>query len=176
MIIILLNVKKKEINIIINMLMIINGLLCLIFPHKILQLLPTISGLTIIIKGIFNFIVEFKNGGHKLLENLDFEKSIVSIAVGLGILIKQQDSLFLIGVFWGLEGLSYSTHLLNELFYRIHNNKKYYLLLIETIIEFSLSILLIFEPYHSVEHHIILLGLELLLESLMNIFIKLHKK
>ena len=84
--------------------------------------------------------------------------------------------MFLIGVFWGLEGLSHSTHLLNELFYRMHNNKKYFLLLIETIIEFSLSILLIFEPYHSVEHHILLLGLELLLESLMNIFVKSHKK
>lgn len=173
---ILLNSKNKQINMIINLLMIINGVLCLIFTHEILQLLPTISGLTIIIKGIFNFIVEFKSGGHKLLENLDFEKSIVTIAIGAGILFKQQDSLFLIGVFWGLEGLSYSTHLLNELFYRMHNNKKYCLLLIETIIEFGLSILLIFEPHHSVEHHIMILGLELLFESLMNIFIKLHKK
>lgn len=57
----------------------------------------------------------------------------------------------------------------------MHHNKKYFLLLIETIIEFVLSMLLVFEPSHSVEHHLILLGLELVLESLMNIFIKHFK-
>lgn len=169
-------IQKKKLNTLTNILMVINGALCLILSDKILELLPTICSLIIIVKGVFNFIIEFKNNGHKNLENIHFEKSIISIAVGLGILFKQQDSLFLIGVFWGLEGLSHSTHLLNELFYRMHNNKKYFLLFIETMIEFVLSILLIFEPYHSVEHHIILLGLELLLESSMNIFTKLHKK
>lgn len=168
-------INKKNVNTLMNTLMIINGLLCLLFSHKITELLPTICGSIIVVKGLFNFIVEFKNDGHKNLENIDFEKSIISIAIGAGILFRQQDSLFLIGVFWGLEGLSHSLKLLNELFYRMHNNKKYFLLLIETVIEFALSMLLIFEPYHSVGHHIILLGLELLLESLMNIFIKQHK-
>lgn len=167
--------QKKNFNTAINLLMLLNGLLCLLFSHKIIELLPTICGLMIVIKGAFNFTVEFKNDGHKNLENIDFEKSIISIAIGIGILLKQQNSLFLIGVFWGLEGLSHSLKLLNELFYRIHHNKKYFLLLIETLIEFVLSMLLVFEPYHSVEHHIILLGLELVLESLMNIFIKQFK-
>lgn len=88
--------QKKNFNTVINLLMLLNGLLCLFFSHKIIELLPTICGLIIVLKGAFNFIVEFKNGGHKNLENIDFEKSIISIAIGIGILIKQQNSLFLI--------------------------------------------------------------------------------
>ena len=99
------------------------------------------------------------------MEQVNLEKSIVSIAIGIGILIKQDEALFIVGVFWGLSGLLKSVNYFNEILYNIVNKGKYALLSVRTIVEFILSLILIFDPFKNVAHHIIILGLDLLLEG-----------
>ena len=157
--------SNKVLNKISSILLIINGLICLIFTDHILNLLPTISGGIILIKGMIQFFQGIRDKDYASIEQVNLEKSIVSIAIGIGILIKQNHSIFIIGVFWGLSGLMKAVNYFNIILYNITNSKKYILLTVRTLIEFVLALVLIFDPFKNVAHHIIILGLELLLEG-----------
>ncbi|MFI3210722.1 MAG: DUF308 domain-containing protein [Peptostreptococcaceae bacterium] len=94
-------IKTQALDKIGNLLLIINGLICLFFSHHVLTLLPTICGCIILVKGITKFVVGIESKEYRSLEKINFEKSIAIIAIGLGILFKQEDALFVVGVFWG---------------------------------------------------------------------------
>lgn len=162
---------KKTIGEKINaILIILNGIICLIFHNHILNLLPTLCALVIILEGLVQFVEGIKNKDYASLEKINLEKSIVFMAIGIGILFRQNNALFIIGIFWGLSGLSKATHSLNVTLYNIFHKEKFLLTAVKSILEFSLSLLLIFDPYHSVGHHVIILGLELLLEGCSELF------
>ena len=157
--------SNKQLSKISSILLIINGLICLAFTDHVLNLLPTICGVIILIKGVIQFFQGIRDKDYASMEQVNLEKSIVSIAIGIGILIKQDEALFIVGVFWGLSGLLKSVNYFNEILYNIVNKGKYALLSVRTIVEFILSLILIFDPFKNVAHHIIILGLDLLLEG-----------
>ena len=164
--------KKTLWNKISSILIIVNGILCLTFSEHILSLLPTLCGTILLIKGLIQFIEGIKNKDYAHLEQMDLEKSIISIAVGIGILFRQNEALFIVGMFWGLSGLIKSASSFNIVLYNIYNKKKFITLLIEAIVEFILSLILIFDPFGSVGHHIVILGLELILDGSMDLLSK----
>ncbi|MEN8076558.1 DUF308 domain-containing protein [Clostridioides difficile] len=164
--------KKAIWNKIGSLLIIINGIICLTFSEHILNLLPTICGITLLIKGLIQFAGGIKNKDYASLEQINLEKSIVAIAIAIGILLKQNESLFIIGMFWGLSGLIKSANSFNISLYNICNKKKFILILIESLVEFILSLMLIFDPFANVSHHILILGLELFLEGSIELFSK----
>ncbi len=156
-----------------SILLILNGIICLVFAEQVLGLLPTICGLSILIKGIIKFVEGIKNEEYKSLEKINFERSIATITIGIGILLKQEEALFIVGMFWGLSGIMNAVNAFNVAFYNMSNNKKYLVKLIRGIVEFVLSLVLIFDPFASnVGHHIIILGLELVLEGMIELFAK----
>ena len=81
------------------------------------------------------------------LEGKKFERAIVIIAIGIGIIIRQSDALFIVGVFWGLEGLNKATNYLNEGLYYFTRKEKFIFPMSKAIIEFVLSSILIFDPF-----------------------------
>ena len=157
--------SSKVLNRISSILLIINGLICLIFTDHVFNLLPTICGGVILIKGLIQFFQGIRDKDYASIEQVNLEKSVVSIAIGIGILIKQNEAIFIVGVFWGLSGAMKAINYFNIILYNITNKKKYILLTIRTLIEFVLALVLIFNPFENVAHHIIILGLELILEG-----------
>ncbi|MFI3210721.1 MAG: hypothetical protein R3Y64_06690 [Peptostreptococcaceae bacterium] len=60
----------------------------------------------------------------------------------------------------------------NIAFYNYFQKDKYILILTRAIFGFILSFVLIFDPFDSIHNHILILGLELILEGIIEFFKK----
>lgn len=161
--------KNKSLKIISSILSIANGILFIMFSEHILNYLPTISGLIMIVSGIVGFIAGIKNKDYSSIEQKGMEKSIVVFVIGVGILIRQENALFIVGIFWGLHGLVKATNYLNVALYHISRKEKFLADLCKWIVEFVLSVILIFDPFSSVGHHIVILGVEIILDTVLDL-------
>lgn len=148
----------------------VNGILCLLYTDSMLTLLPTVSAGVILANGLTRFIQGVKNRDYASLEGVDMERSLVAIAIGAGILVMQDEALFIVGMFWGLSGLLKAAESLNRGLYNKCAGKKYLLILFKAAVEFTLSLMLIFDPFTAVGHHVVLLGLELIFEGGVELF------
>lgn len=152
-----------------TVLIIINGVICIIFHEDIYDWLPDICAIVLLIKGIVKLIEGIKEDHHKDLHGKKFERAIVIIAFALVILIKQNDAFLVVVIFWGLSGLNKSANSLNEGLYKIHKKEGGFLAIIKAIVEFILSILLIFDPLGKALEHIVILGVELIFEGIFEV-------
>lgn len=150
-------------------LIILNGVLCIFNSAAIYKWLPSICGIVLLIIGSIKMIEGIKEKDYASLEVVKFERSIVVIAMGIGILIRQGDELFIVGVFWGLSGLNKSVNYFNEAFYYFSKKEKFLFPLIKGIIEFTLSLILLFDPFTKILEHIRILGLELIVEGIFDL-------
>ena len=164
--------KSKILDYVSSSLIIVNGVMCLLYRNELIFLLPIICGLILLIKGIIQFIKGIKNEDHKSLEQNNMEKSLILIAIGMGVLIKRNDALFIVGMFWGLHGLVKASNYLNIALYNFFHKGKWIAILFKFIIEFSLSLVLVFDPFGKIGHHIVILGLELIFDGTMEIISK----
>ena len=122
-------------------LIILNGVICIVNHQQIYKWIPSLCGAILLIKGI---------------------------------IIRQSDALFIVGVFWGLEGLNKATNYLNEGLYYFTRKEKFIFPMSKAIIEFVLSSILIFDPFSKIAEHIVILGLELVLEGVSE-FVNIYK-
>lgn len=159
--------NEKKWKILNSILMIANGVICIMFSEKLLYALPTICGLVMVIKGLIGIVRGINNRDYASLERVGLERAIVVLLVGIGIIVRQGNALFIVGVFWGLYGLRKAADYLNEGLYRRYNNERYIRLILKAIAESVLSIILIFDPYTSIGHHVVILGVELILDSVL---------
>ena len=146
-------------------LVIFNGTICIVYGEKLLFLLPYICGAILLMKGIIQCIEGIKDRDYKSLEKTNLERSFILIAIGIGILIKKTDALFVVGMFWGLHGLIKASNYLNVALYNFFNRDKWVGMLAKSIVEFGLSLLLVFDPFGKLGHHIVILGLELIFDG-----------
>lgn len=114
-----------------------------------------------------------KEKDYASLEKKKLERVIVIRAVAISILIQRENALVVVVIFWGLSGLNKSANYLNEALYYFSKKKGGFLPLIKAIIEFTLSILLIFDPLGKATEHILILGFELIIEGIFEM-ISIH--
>ncbi|MDO5516161.1 MAG: hypothetical protein Q4F66_01325 [Clostridium sp.] len=146
---------------------ILNGVICILFTEDVLNFLPTICAIAMMSIGVTRFISGLKNKDYLSLEQVDMEKSIVIFIVGIGVMIRQENALFIVGVFWGLHGLLKASNYLNEALYYMSIKEKFLVSLFKAVIELILSIILIFDPFSSIEHHIVILGVEIIMDTIL---------
>ena len=68
-------------------------------------------------------------------------------------------------MFWGLHGLIKSASYLNVALYNFCNKGRWVGLFVKAILEFGLSLFLVFDPFGKIGHHITILGLELIFDG-----------
>ena len=151
--------KKQIWDYISTILIIINGIICIIYHEEMIGWLPSICAIVLLIKGTIKMIEGIKEKDYASLEEKKLERSIVIIAVAIAILIQRENALVVVVIFWGLSGLNKSANYLNEA--------------LKAIIEFTLSILLIFDPLGKATEHILILGFELIIEGVFEM-ISIH--
>ena len=142
------------------------GTILIIFHENISHILPYIIGVnTILISTSFikDFIIE-KNFDEKNTKKL--ASGIIMFIVGIIIIIQNQDSINLIAISWGIFGLKKGIDELSEAIYNHIQKKKFIITLIHSIIEISLAIILIYNPFEKLSEHIIILGIEYVMLSL----------
>ncbi len=162
--------KKLLQNKLAGLLLIFNGAVCLLFQDHVYNLLPTLCGVILLMEGVLKFMEGIKVKSYRKLEENQMETSLMLFIVGLGVLWEQQNALFTVGIFWGLWGMVKAIHSLNHGLYHYHHDKPYLASIAKAIVECVLSTLLIFDPFHNIHHHILILGVELIFEGCVEIY------
>ena len=137
------------------------GLTCLIIPHLIADYLPYGLGAIMTLYGIAGIIVAIRKGSTDA-STKSAGTSIVMCVLGVVILVQGEASINFIGVLWGMLGLFKASKQFNEILHRIKINEKFAIKLVFAIIELILSVLLLLNPFANFDHHIMVLGLELI--------------
>lgn len=83
--------------------------------------------------------------------------------LGLVILYHRNESEHIIGALWGILGVMKGSEALHISFHQMYLKKPFLKELIRAIVELLLGILLLLDAHASLQHHIFLLGIELLL-------------
>lgn len=138
------------------------GIACILAPQKIMNALPYLLGGLMLVVGASDFITDLtdpnKEAGH-----ISQGSDIVMAVVGGMLMVKGAKMLTLVGVVWGFIGLSKAAGEIDEAFRAIRAREPFALLALSCMIEIALGTLLIASPLENIEHHVLLLGIELIL-------------
>jgi len=160
-----------------EILMLAVGIICATLNVHIYGVFPILFGLFMLERGLHGCYVGWKNGDAASRAQKQLPISIMMVAIAVGIMVRQYDALLVAGMFWGLSGVYKSAGFLNEALYRFtHREKHLAVPIIEFVIEAPLSMMLIFDPENSIEHHIIILGAQLIVYSVISMIVKAKER
>ena len=151
-----------------NLLLIFAGISCFILQEEILDYFSILFGSVMTVRGLLWVYLGWKKEDYKYLNEMGLERGIVFAIVGIGVIFMNQHALEIVAIFWGITGLFKAVSHLDEWMYRLHHHKKNLLKGMEFIFEMILAFLLIFNPAGNVSHHIMILGLELILFGILD--------
>lgn len=137
------------------------GLTCLLMPHLVTDYLPYALGGIMTLSGLGGIIVVAR-GKDADADTRSAGTSIVMCILGIVILVHGESSISFIGVMWGLLGLFKAGREFDKVIHLIKTKKRCLVKLAFTIFKLVLSVLLILNPFANIDHHVIILGLELI--------------
>mgnify|MGYP002579106520 CR=1 FL=1 len=88
--------------------------------------------------------------------------AIVRCVLGMVVIAHGGQSLTFIGIVWGVLGLDKAAGEFDDIFRDIRHHRPFALALAVCVFELVLAVLLIWNPSANIEHHLILLGIELI--------------
>lgn len=141
------------------------GLCCLLLPEASTMALPFVLGGLMATSGIGGIVHAAANAAKDEEDRSDrtiLGKAIVMSVLGIVILVQGHASISFVGVMWGLLGLYKAADEIDEVVHALKGKRRFVLKLAFTVFEMVLAVLLIISPFANIEHHVLLLGLELI--------------
>lgn len=138
------------------------GIACILAPEGIMNFLPYLLGGLMLVVGAADLTTDLTDP-NKEAGSISQGSDVVMIVVGGMLLVKGAALLTLVGVVWGFIGLSKAAGEIDETFHAIRAKAPFALLALSSAIEVVLGTLLIASPLENIEHHVLLLGIELIL-------------
>ena len=168
------DVRNSKISVqvaVISMLLVpVAGVSCLLFPALAEEALPWSLGVPMVVSAIGSIVAVVRErdagAGRESLGS-----AIVLCVLGLVIIVHGANSTVFIGIVWGLLGLQKAARTFDGIFSDIRHKRPFAVALAFCVLQFVLSVLLILNPFANIEHHLIVLGIELILYPF-----KLHRK
>lgn len=157
--------RSEQVSVISLLFLPLLGLCCLLLPEASTMALPFVLGGIMAVSGIGGIV--HAAAGTASDEETDREhailgKAIVMSVLGVVILVQGHASISFVGVMWGLLGLYKGADEIDEVVHALRNRRPFVLKLAFTVFEMVLAVLLIISPFANIEHHVLLLGLELI--------------
>ncbi len=158
--------KNTRIALLNALIFVIIGLINIICSSRLTNILPMIIGSAMILTSGIALVFNILQKEYKSLDTMESSKNIVSIILGISILFQGSNAIPFIAIIWGISGLRKGTKGLEVVLYnKIHKNK-YLLELLHALFELTISILLIYDPFEKIREHLVLLGIEMVANSL----------
>ncbi len=142
------------------------GLFCIFLPTLFLEFVPVIIGSAMAMAGLFGVISTWHARAFRYTSMSMIGESIVLMLLGLTFLVTQDTSLLMIGVIWGLLGLSKGAKEINTFLYRLANKENFVFPLVMAILEIIFGLVLILEPTEHIAFHVVILGINMVLYSI----------
>lgn len=138
------------------------GVGCLIFPQVAEEVLPYFLGVPMALSGIGSIVAVVREkdveAGSKSVGS-----AIVLVVMGCVTMVHGAKSTMFIGIVWGLLGLYKAAGEFDEIIADIKDREPFVFSLAVCVFELVLAVLLILNPFANIEHHLILLGIELII-------------
>jgi len=147
-------------NVVLALSLFVLGGICLVHTERILHAFPYLFGGFVFVAGLAAMIGGICEKEYVNMDSAMMSKGIIALILGGIILTHHEDAIVLISAIWGIKGLASSVHNLNVVLYHLHRKEKITVELIELLVEFPLSVLLLLDPVGNLPHHIQFLGLE----------------
>ena len=163
--------RAHLISLIATLFLVFIGISCLVIPELIVDTLPYLIGVPMAIGGIFGMISEFAGRPDPegeidsltdVVDRFTLGESLVMAVFGLVILFHAHEAVGFIGMFWGFMGLQDAAREIDETLHARRCGHPWLLGLAWTLFELSLAVFLVISPFANIEHHVLLLGLELI--------------
>ncbi|WP_428420704.1 DUF308 domain-containing protein [Paraeggerthella hominis] len=137
------------------------GVGCLLFPDIAEEVLPYFLGVPMVLSGAGSIVTVARE------RNVDAAQSSVGTAIvlcilGMTTIVHGSKSTMFIGIIWGLLGLYKVGGEFDQIIASIKAKEPYLLPLGLCVFQLVLAVLLILNPFANIEHHLLLLGLELI--------------
>ncbi len=153
-----------------TLILILIGFLNIVYANKLTSILPIIIGTMMILTSGITLIYNIWQKEYQSLETMKIPENIVTIILGISILFKGNNAIPFISIIWGISGLRKGTKGLDVALYnKVHKNK-FLGELLHAIFEIVISILLIYNPFEKITEHLVLLGIEMIINSIKFIF------
>lgn len=137
------------------------GVLCMVFTRQIHTLFPFILGFLMVMTGICDIYRGVVTREFRQTETKLTSQGITTALLGCVIVYHHRNADSIIGAIWGIIGLTKGTETLNLMICRCSAGRPFVGELFHGGIELLLGILLLLNPLTAVEHHLFLLGIEL---------------
>lgn len=137
------------------------GLGCVLLPSDIVRALPYLLGAVMAVSGGASVVAgvrarRLEAGKHSIGTGL------VMSVVGVVALVQGSASIIYIGVIWGVLGLLKAARGFDDALRHIAAHERFVLILAFAVFNLVVSVLLVSNPFGSIDHHIFVLGVELL--------------
>lgn len=141
--------------------LIFSGIACILMTEKVYRALPFILGIGMMAIGATHTLCGLWTKEYRSKETKLTANGIVYMALGMVILANHENADPVISSIWGVLGLMKGSEALNGALYCASRKKAFAALLLQAVIELALGFLLLIDP-SAVQHHVLLLGLELI--------------
>lgn len=137
------------------------GVGCLAFPDVAEEVLPYFLGVPMVLSGTGSIVAVARE---RDLEagRTSMGAAIVLVVLGLVTAVHGANSTTFIGIIWGLLGLVKAAGEFDGIIEDVRRKEPFALALALCVFELVLAVLLILNPFANIEHHLLLLGLELI--------------
>ena len=145
--------RSEQVSVVSLLLLPLLGMCCLLIPDTVTDALPYLLGGLMAVSGAAGRLAE---------EPAVLGRAVVMCVLGGVILVQGHASISFVGVMWGLLGLYKAADEIDEVVHALKGRRPFALKLAFTVFEMVLAVLLIISPFANIEHHVLLLGLELI--------------
>lgn len=142
-------------------LLILSGLACVLLTGVVYHALPFLLGGLMVVLGLNRFVCGIWTKEYQTKETKLTANGIVYFTLGVVILCHYRDADAVIGSIWGFLGLMKGSEAINSALYSLSHKGPFVGEGLQGAVELALGILLLVDPASAVEHHVFLLGLEL---------------
>ncbi|WP_302396000.1 DUF308 domain-containing protein [Eggerthella sinensis] len=146
------------------------GVGCLLFPDVAEEVLPYFLGVPMVLSGVGSIVAVARERDVEAGAT-SVGAAIVLVVLGLVTAVHGSNSTTFIGIIWGLLGLVKAAGEFDEIIADIKRKEPFVFSLALCVFELVLAVLLILNPFANIEHHLLLLGLELIMYPF-----KLHRE
>ena len=165
------------------------GVFCLVFPALAEDALPLLLGVPMVLSGVGSIVAAARERdvstateapaaamsesavppastppapASAQAPEASMGAAIVRCVLGMVVIAHGGQSLTFIGIVWGVLGLDKAAGEFDDIFRDIRHHRPFALALAVCVFELVLAVLLIWNPSANIEHHLILLGIELI--------------
>lgn len=156
------HLKEDTILYLLSAVYIIVGALCVSITSHMTFALPYIVGAMMAVVGVVRFVFAIKSREYVHTESNKTASSLILMALSVLILLDSAWASVFIPTVWGILGLFEGAHAFNHAFSRIARGMRSAYYIVKGIAELVFAFLLLYDPLHHIDLHLIIFGVQLI--------------